>query len=365
MSKLRVGIVGASIQGGWGSRAHIPALRSLEDFEIRAVATTNIETARASAEAFGIPKAFANAQELVASPDIDIVAVCVRVPHHAELVSAAINAGHHVYCEWPLTVTTAEAESVASLATVRGIATAIGLQARVDPALRHARRLLAGGAIGEVQAASLTYSSPWPVAVPSAYALMQDARSGLSQLELSGGHNLDALCWLLSDFSQLSAVITTHVPSAKLVDTGVAVPRTSADQIVVSGKLSSGVTVSAHILGAPGGGTGTRIEIQGTTGCLLLSSTSREAIQSAAPTLSHFVKGKTSPIEIPTDCILAPSAPAGVAANVANMYAAFAAALRSGKRFEHDFAVGLDRHRMLDAIRESARTGARTVLPRT
>jgi predicted dehydrogenase len=45
---------------------------------------------------------FPDHEELVMQPDIDVVAVTVKVPHHRELVSAALAAGKAVYCEWPL-----------------------------------------------------------------------------------------------------------------------------------------------------------------------------------------------------------------------------------------------------------------------
>lgn len=362
MEHIRVGVIGASAQGSWGSRAHIPALRSIKGFEVAAIATRSAESARASADAFGIPKAFGSVDELVSDPDIDMVSVCVRVPHHAAILDAAVRAGKHIYCEWPLTVTTAEARAASDLARYKGVSTAIGLQGRADPAIVMARRMIADGSIGDVQAVSLTYSSAWPTIVTSDHVLMQDAASGLSQLELSGGHCLDSLCWLLGEFTELSAITATHVPRAKVADTGETVARTSADQISVHGTLAGGATLSAHIMGAPGGGTGTRIEIQGTTGALLLQSASRNVIPSAALNLSHFVKGKAQPVEIAADCIAAPDAPTGEPANVANMYAGFAKALRSGQRFEHDFAAAVQRHHMLDAIRQSSTEGRRILL---
>jgi predicted dehydrogenase len=42
--KIRVGIVGANVRYGWGSSAHIPALRGLDEFEITAVSTSRQET---------------------------------------------------------------------------------------------------------------------------------------------------------------------------------------------------------------------------------------------------------------------------------------------------------------------------------
>lgn len=360
--KIRVGIVGASADGSWGSRAHLPALRSLSGFEVAGVATTRPETARRAAEALAIPRAFESSAQLAEDPDIDVVAVCVRVPFHAEIIEAAIAAGKHVYCEWPLTVTTVEAQSALDAAERMGVNTAVGLQGRADPAVRMAKHLIDEGAIGAVHAVALNFSSAWPVTVPSQHVLMQDARSGLSQLELSGGHCLDALCYMLGEFKELSATLATHVPQARVFDTGEVVPRTSADQMVVQGTLVTGVTLSAHIMGAPGAGTGTRIEIQGTDGSLLLSSASRNVVPSAGLSLSRFVKGKTEPVVIAPECIAAPGGPGGDAANVANMYALFGAAIAEDKPFQHGFRAAVTRHRMLDAIRQSATDGARIIL---
>jgi hypothetical protein len=59
-----------------------------------------------------LPRAFTNVAELVSAPEVDIVSVTVKVPHHLEIVRAALNAGKHVYCEWPLGNGLAEAEEL-------------------------------------------------------------------------------------------------------------------------------------------------------------------------------------------------------------------------------------------------------------
>src|SRR5205823_8482129 len=140
--KIRVGIVGATVTpggSGWGANAHVPALRALPQYELRAVCTAHEETARASAEAFGAPLAFHDFDQMVASPEVDLVSVVVRVPGHRALVDRALRAGKSVFCEWPLGRDLAEAEAMAELARSRGLRTAVGLQARSDPALNHAR----------------------------------------------------------------------------------------------------------------------------------------------------------------------------------------------------------------------------------
>ena len=81
--KIRVGIVGATLtQGGsgWGANAHVPALKALPGYELKAVCTAHEDTAKASAAAFGAERAFHRFTEMAAHPEVDLIVVCVRVP---------------------------------------------------------------------------------------------------------------------------------------------------------------------------------------------------------------------------------------------------------------------------------------------
>lgn len=97
--KIRVGIIGA---GGWAKYGHIPALQSLEDFEIVAVSSRRQAVADEYAAKFNIRHAFDNEQALITHPDIDLVVVLAPAPEHARPAKAAILAGKDVYSEWPL-----------------------------------------------------------------------------------------------------------------------------------------------------------------------------------------------------------------------------------------------------------------------
>src|SRR5437867_13424744 len=92
-STLGVGIIGVSPVRGWAATAHIPALRALPNYEIRALSGHSAESAREAGEVFGVSAVFSDHKQLVSQPDIDVVAVTVKVPHHRELVSAALAAG--------------------------------------------------------------------------------------------------------------------------------------------------------------------------------------------------------------------------------------------------------------------------------
>src|SRR4051812_1351857 len=150
--KIRVGIIGASPDRGWAAQAHIPALKSLsEDFEITALSTSRRESAEVAGRLFDVPFAFDSHHDLVTSDEVDVVAVTVKVPHHLELATAALEAGKAVYCEWPLGNGLAEAETLAALARKQGVLAVAGLQARPSPAgalFPHPRRAgTVGGAL--------------------------------------------------------------------------------------------------------------------------------------------------------------------------------------------------------------------------
>ena len=159
-SKIRVGIVGASPNRGFASIAHIPALQALPGLEIAAVCTTRQESADATAKHFGIPLAFADPAKLAQHPDVDLVTVCVKVPDHYQPVMAAIDAGKHVYCEWPLGRNTDDAVRMLDAAERKGVRHAVGLQGQVSPAMPFTTSW-SGEVFATIPASSVAMRSRW------------------------------------------------------------------------------------------------------------------------------------------------------------------------------------------------------------
>src|SRR5439155_8090536 len=172
-STVGVGISGVSPARGWAATAHIPALRALPNYEIRALSALSAESARAAGEVFGVGAVFSDHEQMVTQPDIDVVAVTVKVPHHRELVTAALTAGKAVYCEWPLGRDLDDARAMAALAAERGVRTVVGLQARQAPAIRFVQELLTDRYVGEVLSTTMVgLSVPGNVMVkPNVYML--------------------------------------------------------------------------------------------------------------------------------------------------------------------------------------------------
>jgi predicted dehydrogenase len=362
-SKLGVGIIGVSPARGWAAIAHIPALRALPTYEIRALSTSSAASARAAGDVFGISSVFSDHQQLVTQPDVDIVAVTVKVPHHRQLVSAALSAGKSVYCEWPLGRDVEDARAMAALADEHGARTVVGLQGRQAPAIELVEGLLRDGYVGEVLSTTMVGLSIPGDTVVEANAYMLDDANGANLLTIAVGHSLDTLNYVLGEFAELSAVSDRRRPLVKIDGTGEEVVKTAADQIAVIGTLRSGATVSVHVREAVAGGTGFLWEINGTDGTLRL--TADAPFPGIVPVTVAGAQGGGEPAELSVPLALTQKWPAltslegSPAFNVGRAYAAFAADLDSGKHTVPDFADAVRRHEVIAAIERSAASGER------
>src|SRR5438477_9041870 len=358
-----VGIIGVSPVWGWAATAHIPALRALPNYEIRALSAHSAESARAAGEAFGVSAVFSDHEQLVIQPDIDLVAVTVKVPHHRELVSAAVAAGKAVYCEWPLGRDLDEARAMAALAARRGVRTVVGLQARQAPAIEFVQQLLRDGYVGQVLSTTMVgLSIPGDVVgQPNAYML--DKANGANLLTVPFGHSLDILNYVLGEFADLSAVSDIRRPLITIEETREQMVKTAVDQIAVIGTLTSGATASIHIREAVAGGTGFLWAINGTDGTLQI--TADAALPEIFPLTVAGAQGRNEPTQLAIPPALTQKWPtltslAGAPAfNVARAYAAFAADIDNGTHTVPDFAAAVRRHEVIAAIERSAASGKR------
>ncbi|MEV6829412.1 Gfo/Idh/MocA family oxidoreductase [Amycolatopsis sp. NPDC051102] len=153
-----------------------------------AVAARDGERAREFAARFDIPKAYGSYEDLLADPDID--AVYVSTPHalHKEWAIAAVEAGKHVLCEKPLTITAADAGEVIDAARAHDVFLMEAFMYRLHPQTRRLAELISSGAIGEVRAVDTTFS----------FDSNPEETARLSDPALGGGGILDVGCYCTS-----------------------------------------------------------------------------------------------------------------------------------------------------------------------
>ncbi|MFB4263205.1 Gfo/Idh/MocA family protein [Nonomuraea sp. GTA35] len=359
--KIGVGIIGASI-GGWAAISHVPALKALPDYELRAISTSRRESAERAAKEFDVPAAFGDPADLIAHPGVDLVVVSVKVPHHHALISAALAAGKMVYSEWPLGVGTDEAADLAARAEAAGVRTVIGLQGGFLPVIRHTRDLVADGYVGKVLGTTLVGSGlSWSPVTDRAHAYLYDATAGATLLTASALHALEAVNVVLGELTDVSANLVTSLAQAQVIDDGSTIPVTVADQVSVTGTLRSGAALSLFYRGGFSRGDNFRWEINGTDGDLVLTA---PGINGNLQALDLRLQGGRGDDQALTDLALpdsrfhpVPRDLPATAQGVAQVYACFGRDLHEGTHTVPGFDHALRRHRLIDTIERASRTG--------
>ena len=356
---IRVGLIGANVHAGWGGSVHARVINGLPEFELAAVATAHRETAEESASHFGARFAFDDYHALAVHPEVDLVSVAVRVPYHHQMVMAALEAGKHVFCEWPLGATLAQAEEMAALANARGVRHMVGLQNRADPVHQEARRLIEAGYVGRLVTTRLTLISGGGLEREQRRAYQVDPTLGAHFLSITAGHALDSVRYSLGEgITQLVAQVRTQIPEWRIRETGETVPTASPDNILIAGALHSGATTSVTVASVPHFGPGSSFEVYGTEGTLVIAA-ERGGLALRGGT------GEGSALEVLSVEDREPvpeELQRGPTANVARLYQRLAASINGDASVEPDFDTAVSLHRLLAAIERSSASGQRTTV---
>ena len=351
--ELRVGIIGASASGGWARESHVPAVQGLEGLRLVAVATNSQKTADEAAHAFGVDAAYPSGLELIRSDEIDLVTVATRVPDHQELVLAALAAGKHVYCEWPLGRSVAEAETMSAAARAAGVQAAIGLQLRGNPVVQRSRDLIMQGAIGRLLSVTMSSATAGfgPV-VPAPFAYLEDPRNFANLITIQAAHTIDMAIAIVGGVMDLSGLATAQFPMVTVGDDPVPRPRTTFDHLLLQARFIVGGVLNAEVAGGRPPETPFSLKAIGTSGVLDIGGGAMRGFQSGRLRLS--LNGESQPVD---DGELASLSDA--AANVAGVYAALRDGIRSGTSRAADFDHATRLTRLVVDVLESSKSGRR------
>ena len=355
---IRVGIIGANARTGWSKQSHLPAILALPEYELTAVCTSRRETAEESARHYGARLAFHDYEEMVTHPDIDLVTVCLPVPYHFSMVNAALEAGKHVFCEWPLAVNVAEAEEMAELARSKPVRSMVCLQARCNPALLRLKELLAEGYVGDVLSCNLSMFLSGVLDRGRARDWAARRENGMHDLSINTGHSVDALSFFVAEFDHLTAWVTTQVPEWETSEPGKTVKVTSPDTVMISGVLTNGGVASLHVTRIPWHGTGWRLEVYGKEGTLVATAPGRVQLGPIRLQGGQSVDGGLEELAIPERLTWVPEGvPRPIPLNIAQMYRRLSEAIRDNVDPSPSFDLAVERHRLLDTIQGSSDQG--------
>jgi predicted dehydrogenase len=350
---LRVGLIGA---GANTRLRHIPGLLALPDVNIVAVCNRRPESTAAVAREFGLPRIFAQWQDLVAADDIDAIVIGTWPYLHCPITLAAFEAGKHVLTEARLSMNASEAVQMLAAAQAHPKAVAqvvpspFGLKG--DAIMRD---LINEGFLGELREVQV-FGVNAALADPAApLSWRQDAAlSGFNMLSLGIVHET-LLRWTpppVRVLAQIHAFIPSRIDPQSGVRRAVGTP----DSVQVLAILENGARATYHFSGVAGFGQEMAIHLYGTEGilsydltddCILGASHRRGDVPGQAAQLKE--------IAIPAD-----------KAGAWNVEADFVDSIRQGTPVRlTDFATGVKYMEFTEAVVLSAERGEPVDLPLT
>ncbi|WP_422927094.1 Gfo/Idh/MocA family protein [Singulisphaera sp. PoT] len=153
-SKLRWGILGCA---RITRRGLIPGIRASHRGTLHALASRNADTVAAWTKEFGVEKGYSNYDEVLSDPAVDAVYIPLPNELHREWVFKAADAGKHILCEKPLALNAAEAQQMVDHCKAKGVVLMEAFMWRHQVRTTSLRRLVADGAIGELQVIRSTF----------------------------------------------------------------------------------------------------------------------------------------------------------------------------------------------------------------
>jgi len=182
-TKLRWGVLSTA---KIGLNKVIPAMQVGEYSCVTAIASRDLATAQAAAARLGIATAYGSYEELLADPEVD--AIYNPLPNHLHVpwTAKAAEAGKHVLCEKPISLTVAEAETLLAVRERTGVRIGEAFMVNCHPQWVRVRELLTQGRIGELRSV-LGFFSYFNV----------DPGNIRNQAEIGGGALMDIGCYMI------------------------------------------------------------------------------------------------------------------------------------------------------------------------
>jgi predicted dehydrogenase len=231
--RIRLGMVGGG-QGAFIGDVHRMAARLDDEYELVAGAlSSNAERALASARELGISdeRSYANFESMAvaeAGRDDGIEAVSIVTPNHVHfpVAKAFLQAGIHVLCDKPLTITSDEARELVAAAETAGKILAVTYNYSGYPMIRQARAMIAGGDLGAIRLVHAEYAQDWLADALEQTGNRQAAwrtdpaqAGGGGSIGDIGTHAYHLACFVTGlELEALCADLTTFVAGRKLDD---------------------------------------------------------------------------------------------------------------------------------------------------
>lgn len=266
---IKAAVIGAS----FAKEAYLPALKTVEDVEVVAIASARMGSAQDAARAFNIPNAYDDWRAMLDKHPVDLVGIATPTMYHAPMALAALAAGAHVICEKPMAMNSDEALLMLEKAEALKRVHIIGHELRFNPNRRKIHLLIADGVIGQVRHINIVnISSTWgdPASRPAGDWLSSEEMGG-GRLGANGSHQFDLLRFWLGDVGAISGQVATMVADRLDKASGDSWTATADDQVSFTAEMQNGALASVFLSGVARHNIGNHVQIFGSEGTIKLS----------------------------------------------------------------------------------------------
>ncbi|KAI0073807.1 oxidoreductase [Panus rudis PR-1116 ss-1] len=255
MAPIRLGVIGLSTRG-WASQSLVPPLFDplLKDkYDLVALCTSSVESAQAAGEKY---KELAGHDiktyygedgptQIANDPDVDMVAVSVKMPDHLKTITPAIEAGKDVFVEWTPGTNLQQTLQIAEMIKKKNVRCLVGGQAKASATMRKLKEIVHSGKIGRVLSTSIVMApfpggTFWGPIATKSVVYGSDINNGATALSIPVGHLLVGLTDVLGDFKEITSTFAIQYPERVLLDdnnqpTNEKIKNTSPEQVALTG----------------------------------------------------------------------------------------------------------------------------------
>ena len=237
--------------------------------QVRVLAARSRERAAPLAARFGIPDVVTDFRAALDRPDVDAVVICTPDETHEAIAIAAAEAGKAVLLQKPMAGTVPACERIIAAAESAGVDLQVSFMHRYFPETQAALKLLADGAIGRVHSVRIRNATPGPD-WGDWFFTMSGAPGGV--VDQLGVHGIDLALQLVGDIRDVSARVSTLVPTRGLRDGRTIVVQTPDTAVASYGFTTGAIATHEMSMIEVKGCDRFRMELYGEEGTMWLRS---------------------------------------------------------------------------------------------
>ncbi len=356
---IGIGVLGT----GFGQKIHIPGFQAHPQTEVVAVFNPDPGKAQQVAAKFQIPHACHQLADLLALDAVQAVSLSTPPFAHYDMACAVLEAGKHLLCEKPTTLSAVEARDLYYRAQRHNRVAMLDFEFRAHPQWQHLQSLLQAGFVGRKRLINISWLVQSRADAKAAWNWYARQDQGGGALGALGSHSFDYIAWLFGPVQRLCAQLVTAVAQRPDPQTGELRPVDAEDTATLLLELVDGTPCSLNLSSATYAGRGHWLEVYGDAGSLVLGSSNLKDYGHGFTVWAARPGDALSPLPTPAQLLLGQTYTDGRLAPFIGIVNRFVEAIESGQAAVPSLKEGVYSQLLMDLSHRSHRQNAWVEVP--